>query len=1618
MKKFSLIPVFFFIPIISLFIFSFPAKAKAQEFKVDRWPTTDHNITSCYCWRCNPPEFHPGIDIGEDPGDWVFAVAEGDVVKVVTGCVEGDIACGGGYGNHVLINHEINGVKFQTLYAHLDQVAVSVGKHIPRADYYATPVGTVGNTGASLGPHLHFGIYKYPYSDSSYIDPLDHLPFPWTNDPSYPDASWCNNEYYALPNHPCKYSSVEEACGGPPPPPTPGKCTTCEDANISAPAETCNCDTNNGSTTVMTAKLDWTGHKAVGSCGSEIWDASCHTNCAKSFTCSAPEAYDTIVYDASGTATTVTVCPTGTWNPGSAYCTEKDGKTSWCDGTTTSLGLDPAEQSYWNAFCKDNPISLQINPYCIFLNNKMNSQVYGGGTLKETCLPWETATYATKPNLTCDDENCSTTAWTALADGDCEQTFEGSPAVFQSCPLHCECWGQCMAPVTNYHYYDGEGELDWGKDCTSTYSTEWEREKCRKINEEGIKLPVLFGWNMPTMSGERGVFPYDKYWLNKTLNSDVQSLIVKIDGIEKFLTADELLNVTKFKSEIGETKAKQLENFKKKCLNGAYPDGFLEFLNDTWDVGALGCTVFSTAKNCLRNICKNKDAQRLNQILYFIYFTEFGDAVGKPGSTFNYSISQDKKEPFGPCTLKSDKGYEWSARLCCGTDKTNCGPPSHVASTTERSEPYPVGSNKQFFKTSPAPEPVAILGSTIAEDGWDKPTTTDVYVWDERTGEGKKTKGYLPEHFTTKAIRWIDTDWNGPKVINLPAKEGDDYSDYVDFDWCSVTTTETFLGGDNRTYFKSGPPFYKLRAFYQYEGSLNLFATTTEIEQKKKEIRGRGLEMPPKCETPETLGFCAKDNLANSLSSKFCLCDQFTTPIGFSRDPQTNCQELSPSNIEICYPSCGKIGSPRLEWDIKKYQLGNDIDEIAHMDEKELQWKVQDLVEENCIGSVGRSGYGEKMAKEEAIIITEDPYLDSLEYGNGVEYKRMGETWTWEEFWKLWNLFERKQYTKTNLGRPWSWDYEILFFSPFKPIDWQVGMIEGKKGESEEPVYSQKWDFQISQLPPRKWDMENQEMTEIEPIKEIHLSPLPEKSTTTIGSDIVPAVNRTQIITWDVVERTLSYHLTFLDKEGKEISIPKEYSLVRTPEGKDTIAEQSNFHKIWPSLLNPPESKCQEDDFNCRRLDQEFTLKIVPCWDEKGVNCDPAAPGHLGLSQLFKTTGAKPTNLEPGTTTQNLAPDELPKAKIPRYLDWDDMPGAASYFYDIKGKLTGVVPQTSKVYAKLKGDGPYSWTVKTCADTCDKCEDEKMLQCGTSSDEAMFYGCELKPPEKPLSPDLGKQFYSASSTLGGEPVGMSWDPVECGTPNPDKPLLYQYKLEYATPANCRTVSKEFATTCEDIQNSEECQTLLVNPQIILFKNSNLSGCGCGIKDPDELQKYLDDLAKNALPTNMTTIHSLPAIQLKCLGTYNWSIRACLEHDSAGCKEEEAGDWSPFGYFNVVLEKGPPLPSGGAGFGTCKELIPCSWGNCSFTDIPKLIANIINCILWTLFPIALFGLVVYTGIVFYFAMGEPETLEKVKSIWKAGGKGFLIMFLAWTILNLIFKVLGWRAEIFGDWFNPL
>jgi murein DD-endopeptidase MepM/ murein hydrolase activator NlpD len=57
----------------------------------------------------------------------------------------------GGYGNLIVIQHRLG---FQTWYAHLSAVHVRAGQGVGGG----TRIGSVGSTGASTGPHLHFEV--------------------------------------------------------------------------------------------------------------------------------------------------------------------------------------------------------------------------------------------------------------------------------------------------------------------------------------------------------------------------------------------------------------------------------------------------------------------------------------------------------------------------------------------------------------------------------------------------------------------------------------------------------------------------------------------------------------------------------------------------------------------------------------------------------------------------------------------------------------------------------------------------------------------------------------------------------------------------------------------------------------------------------------------------------------------------------------------------------------------------------------------------------------------------------------------------------------------------------------------------------------------------------------------------------------------------------------------------------------------------------------------------------------------------------------------------------------------------------------------------------------------
>lgn len=109
------------------------------------WPARGV-FTSGFGYRRHPifgiRRLHTGQDIAAPRGAPVLAAADGRVMY--TGWF-------GGYGKIVILDH---GDGVSTLYAHLSAILVRSGAAVRRGQ----PIGRVGSTGYSTGPHVHFEI--------------------------------------------------------------------------------------------------------------------------------------------------------------------------------------------------------------------------------------------------------------------------------------------------------------------------------------------------------------------------------------------------------------------------------------------------------------------------------------------------------------------------------------------------------------------------------------------------------------------------------------------------------------------------------------------------------------------------------------------------------------------------------------------------------------------------------------------------------------------------------------------------------------------------------------------------------------------------------------------------------------------------------------------------------------------------------------------------------------------------------------------------------------------------------------------------------------------------------------------------------------------------------------------------------------------------------------------------------------------------------------------------------------------------------------------------------------------------------------------------------------------
>lgn len=121
------------------------------------WPSTETWISG---YDYSPSTNHRGIDIAGSIGNIIYAVDDGVVVYSNWNV--------NGYGNLIVVDH---GNGWQSVYAHLDNFLKYCGDNVSQGEQIAT----LGNTGNSTGPHLHFELRSETYGA---VNPHDFLILP------------------------------------------------------------------------------------------------------------------------------------------------------------------------------------------------------------------------------------------------------------------------------------------------------------------------------------------------------------------------------------------------------------------------------------------------------------------------------------------------------------------------------------------------------------------------------------------------------------------------------------------------------------------------------------------------------------------------------------------------------------------------------------------------------------------------------------------------------------------------------------------------------------------------------------------------------------------------------------------------------------------------------------------------------------------------------------------------------------------------------------------------------------------------------------------------------------------------------------------------------------------------------------------------------------------------------------------------------------------------------------------------------------------------------------------------------------------------------------------------
>lgn len=137
-----------------------PRMIASERVEAYVYPVMGPRLSSSYGKRRHPvkkvTQHHHGIDLAAPAGAPIRAIADGQVMFADPYA---------GYGKLVVLQHS-NGLTSH--YGHCSKISVEPGALVRAGDI----IGTVGSTGISTGPHLHFELRK----DGTTLNPEKLLP--------------------------------------------------------------------------------------------------------------------------------------------------------------------------------------------------------------------------------------------------------------------------------------------------------------------------------------------------------------------------------------------------------------------------------------------------------------------------------------------------------------------------------------------------------------------------------------------------------------------------------------------------------------------------------------------------------------------------------------------------------------------------------------------------------------------------------------------------------------------------------------------------------------------------------------------------------------------------------------------------------------------------------------------------------------------------------------------------------------------------------------------------------------------------------------------------------------------------------------------------------------------------------------------------------------------------------------------------------------------------------------------------------------------------------------------------------------------------------------------------